>query len=214
MKIRVAIVDDDQDMVVHLRWVLHHLEEFEVAGVYGDGTEALRGVRRIKPDVVLMDNRMPDISGIECTRRLKAVQRDVKVVLMSAFMDADCVLEALEASADGFLDKSDPEVDYRRAIHEVLEGGSPLSAKAARVVWQALRQQSAANRMVVALTPQQTRVLELMADGKTDKEIASALEVCVTTVRTHAEQVFMKLSVHTRSGAVGVYLGRPPRATP
>jgi DNA-binding NarL/FixJ family response regulator len=204
--VRVLLVDDDDLMRAGLRSVLSSDASIEVVGEAGDGRTGLERVRELRPDLVLMDVRMPNVDGIAATRELLAVRPDVKVVILTTFEEDDYIFGALSAGASGFLLKRTSPEELIAAIHTVAAGDSLLSPAVTRRVIERMARQptvdpSSSGRLDV-LTPREREVLELMARGLSNGEIAAALVVEESTVKTHVRRVLMKLGLRDRVQAV------------
>jgi DNA-binding NarL/FixJ family response regulator len=205
-RIRVLIVDDDDLMRAGLRGVLSSDETIEVVGEAGDGREAAYRTRLLRPDVVLMDVRMPDLDGISATRELLVSFPDVKVVILTTFEQDDYIFGALNAGASGFLLKRTRPEELIAAIHTIAAGDSLLSPSVtSRVVERMAGQRppdAARDPRLDELTPRETEVLELVARGMSNSEIAATLVIEESTVKTHLKRVLAKLGVRGRVQAV------------
>jgi DNA-binding NarL/FixJ family response regulator len=205
-RIRVLIVDDDDLMRAGLRGVLSSDQAIEVVGDVGDGREAAYRTRLLRPDVVLMDVRMPDLDGISATRELLAGFPDVKVVILTTFEQDDYIFGALRAGASGFLLKRTRPEDLMAAIHTIAAGDSLLSPSVtSRVVERMAGQPSpdaTRDPRLGELTPRETDVLELVARGLSNGEIAATLVIGESTVKTHIKRILAKLGVRDRVQAV------------
>jgi DNA-binding NarL/FixJ family response regulator len=205
-RIRVLIVDDDDLMRAGLRGVLSSDDGIELVGEANDGREAAYRVRLLKPDVVLMDVRMPDLDGISATRELTAAFPEVKVVILTTFEQDDYIFGALSAGASGFLLKRTRPEELIAAIHTIAAGDSLLSPSVtSRVVERMAGQpQPDAGRDAVLgeLTPRETQVLELVARGRSNTEIAAELVIEESTVKTHVKRILAKLDARDRVQAV------------
>jgi DNA-binding NarL/FixJ family response regulator len=205
--VRVLLVDDDDLMRAGLRAVLSSDATIEVVGEAGDGAAAALAVGRLKPDVVLMDVRMPNIDGISATREILAGTPEVKVVILTTFEDDDYIFGALNAGASGFLLKRTSPEELIGAIHAVADGDSLLSPSVTRRVIERMARQpvltdGAAMDRIEELTPREREVLELLARGLSNGEIGSAFVIEETTVKTHVKRVLMKLHLRDRVQAV------------
>jgi DNA-binding NarL/FixJ family response regulator len=205
-RVRVLLVDDDDLMRAGLKAVLSSDETIEVVGEAGDGRAAVQeaGVRR--PDVVLMDVRMPDLDGISATREVLAVSPTVKVAILTTFEQDDYIFGALNAGASGFLLKRTKPEDLIAAIHTIAAGDSLLSPSVTRRVIERMAAQPVADPTARAnldeLTPREREVLDLIARGLSNSEIAAALVVEESTVKTHVKRVLGKLRLRDRVQAV------------
>jgi DNA-binding NarL/FixJ family response regulator len=205
-RIRVLIVDDDDLMRAGLRGVLSSDDGIEVVGEAGDGREAAYRTRLLRPDVVLMDVRMPDLDGISATRELLVTFPEVKVVILTTFEQDDYIFGALSAGASGFLLKRTRPEELIAAIHTIAAGDSLLSPSVtSRVVERMAGQRppdAARDPRLDELTPRETEVLELVARGLSNSEIAATLVIEESTVKTHLKRVLAKLGVRGRVQAV------------
>jgi DNA-binding NarL/FixJ family response regulator len=203
---RVFIVDDDALMRAGLRAVLSSDEGIDVVGEAGDGRAAVDGVRRLTPDVVLMDVRMPRMDGIEATREIATAAPGVRILILTTFEDDDYVFGALSAGASGFLLKRARPEQLIEAIHTIAGGESLLSPSVTRTVIDRMARQPvpdpAAGRRLRELTPRERDVLELMARGLSNGEIATTLVVEESTVKTHVKRILAKLDLRDRVQAV------------
>jgi DNA-binding NarL/FixJ family response regulator len=204
--VRVLLVDDDDLMRAGLDAVLSSDATVEVVGEASDGRRALEQVRAHGPDVVLMDVRMPDLDGIAATREVIAAFPEAKVVILTTFEQDDYIFGALNAGASGFLLKRTSPEDLIAAIHTVAAGDSLLSPSVTRRVIERLAQQPTAeiplDQRLDDLTPREREVLEQVASGLSNGEIASALVIEESTVKTHVKRILMKLRLRDRVQAV------------
>ena len=204
--IRVLLVDDDELMRAGLAAVLSSDPGIEVVGQASTGRHALERVRAVHPDLVLMDVRMPDLDGIAATRQLLATSHEVKVVILTTFEQDDYIFNALNAGASGFLLKRTRPEDLLSAIHAVAAGDSLLSPSVTRIVLEHLARQPAltlaSTRRLNELTPRELQVLELIARGHSNREIAADLVIEESTVKTHVKRILLKLDLRDRIHAV------------
>ena len=203
---RILLVDDHAVVRAGLRSMLVNLPEFEVVGEGANGRECLDLCRRLSPSVLLLDMRLPDTSGTELCRQLKAEQPGLAVVFLTSFSDDQTVLAALEAGADGFLLKEVDGQDIAAAIRGALKGISVMAPVVSEVVLKVGRGQLEPRSRLDNLTRQERRVLELVATGITNKEIADKLNLSDGTVRNHLSVVFDKLGVQSRAEAAVLFV--------
>jgi DNA-binding NarL/FixJ family response regulator len=206
MTVRVLIVDDDDLMRAGLRGVLSSDETIEVVGEASDGRDAVYRTRLLGPDVVLMDVRMPDLDGISATRVLLDAFPEVKVVILTTFEQDDYIFGALSAGASGFLLKRTRPEELVAAVHTIAAGDSLLSPSVTSRVIERMAvhpgPDAASDARLEELTPREREVLEQMARGLSNAEIADALVIEESTVKTHVKRVIAKLDVRDRVQAV------------
>jgi DNA-binding NarL/FixJ family response regulator len=204
--VRVLIVDDDDLMRAGLRSVLSSDATIEVVAEAGDGRAGVERVRELRPDVVLMDVRMPDLDGISATREVLAARPDVKVVILTTFEEDEYIFGALRAGASGFLLKRTSPEELIRALHTVAAGESLLSPPVTRRVIERMAQEPApeasSSERLDVLTPREREVLELVARGLSNGEIAKTFVIEESTVKTHVKRILMKLRLRDRVQAV------------
>jgi DNA-binding NarL/FixJ family response regulator len=208
MSLGVLIVDDQALVRAGFRMILEAEENMEVVGEAADGREAVTEARRLRPDVVLMDVRMPEVDGIEATRRLLAEDASAaKIVMLTTFDMDEYVYDALRAGASGFLLKDVPPEQLVDGIRAVARGDALLAPSVTRrVIEEFVRRPPASVRTLPPkleeLTTRELEVLKLIARGLSNAEIASELFVSETTVKTHVAHVLMKLELRDRVQAV------------
>jgi DNA-binding NarL/FixJ family response regulator len=205
-RVRVLIVDDDDLMRAGLRGVLASDDGIELVGEAGDGREAAYRVRLLRPHVVLMDVRMPDLDGISATQEVLDAFPDVRVVILTTFEQDDYIFGALSAGASGFLLKRTRPEELIAAIHTIAAGDSLLSPSVTSRVVERMAGQPALGAepdpRLRELTPRETEVLELVARGRSNAEIAAELIIEESTVKTHLKRILAKLGVRDRVQAV------------
>jgi DNA-binding NarL/FixJ family response regulator len=209
MSIRVLLVDDQALIRAGFRMILDAEEDMDVVGECADGTQAVDSARRLAPDVVLMDIRMPEMDGIEATRRIAGDGEGdgVPRVLMLTTFDLDeYVYDALRAGASGFLLKDVPAEQLVDGIRVIAQGDALLAPSVTKRLIHEFSRSGAAQRSAPAslddLTPRELEVFKLIARGMSNAEIAEELVVSETTVKTHVARVLMKLGVRDRVQAV------------
>jgi DNA-binding NarL/FixJ family response regulator len=204
--VRVLLVDDDDLMRAGLKAVLSSDERVEVVGEAGSGRAAVERVRVLRPDLVLMDVRMPDLDGIAATREVVSASPDVKVVILTTFEQDDYIFGALNAGASGFLLKRSGPEELLAAIQTVAAGDSLLSPSVTRTVIDRMARQPTPeigpSRLLDDLTPREHEVLVLLARGLSNSEIAAELVIEESTVKTHVKRILMKLRLRDRIQAV------------
>jgi len=195
--IRLAVVDDHVIVRNGLQQLLATTDDIELVGMAANGLEALTLVAELKPDVVLMDLSMPEMDGVEATKRIVAEHPGVRVLVLTSFSDQSRIMDALRAGAEGYLLKHSEPDDIAAAIRAVHEGGSPLDPKAARVLLDSRRTTADSDN----LTDREREVLLLVRDGLANKQIARKLGISERTVKAHLTNVFQRLGVTDRTQA-------------
>jgi DNA-binding NarL/FixJ family response regulator len=195
--IRVLLAEDHAVVRSGLLQLLGDLEEMEVVGAATDGEQAIALAAEHKPDVVLMDLQMPGVDGIEATRQIRAADPDVNVVVLTAFSDRGRILDAIDAGAVGYLLKDAEPPELIRGLEAAARGESPLAPKAA----QALVAARAERQGDSELTPRESEVLALLADGLPNKLIARRLDISEKTVKAHLTNIFQRIGVSDRTQA-------------
>jgi DNA-binding NarL/FixJ family response regulator len=208
VSVRVLLVDDQALIRAGFRMILEAEEDLEVVGECGDGTQAIDSVKRFAPDVVLMDIRMPEMDGIEATRRIVGDDGEtaVKVLMLTTFDLDEYVYDALRAGASGFLLKDVPADQLVSGIRLVAQGDALLAPSVTRRLIQEFSRSSRGRGQrptgLDELTPREDEVFKLLARGMSNAEIAADLIVSETTVKTHVARILMKLEVRDRVQAV------------
>jgi RNA polymerase sigma factor (sigma-70 family) len=191
--------------------VIGRAEGFRFASDYGSAEDALAGLPKVKPDVVLMDINLPGMNGVECVRQLKVLLPATQVMMLTVYEDTENIFNALAAGASGYMLKRTPVKELIEAIHEVKRGGSPMTTHIARKVVLSFQktsgQKQAANELS-ELSEREQQVLDLLAQGLIYKEIADKLEISYETVHTYIRRIYEKLQVRTRTEAVAKFLQR------
>ena len=207
-RIRLQLVDGHAIFRAGLGALLAQRAEFEVVGDSGTVAGALETAERVKPDVVLIEARLPDGSGFEACRSLHQLTPPVKVIILTAFADEEIVIQAIGSGAEGYLLKEIDEQGLVRAIKEVAEGRSILDPAVTRRVMNrvkdGVRTQPAGK--LDRLSAQQRRVIELVAQGKTNKEIGLAMSLSDKTVKNYLSNLMEKLQMSRRSQAAAFYV--------
>jgi DNA-binding NarL/FixJ family response regulator len=208
VSVRVLLVDDQALIRAGFRMILEAEDDLEVVGECADGTQAIDSVKRFSPDVVLMDIRMPEMDGIEATRRIVGENGNpaVKVLMLTTFDLDEYVYDALRAGASGFLLKDVPADQLVAGIRLVAQGDALLAPSVTRRLIQEFSRSSRSRAERPAgldeLTPREVEVFKLLARGMSNAEIAEHLIVSETTVKTHVARILMKLDVRDRVQAV------------
>lgn len=206
--IKVAVVEDSEKIRESLIALLSGSAGFRCVGHYGSAEEAIKSLRLSQPDVVLMDINLPDMTGIECVKKLKGQLPSVKFIMHTVYEDEELLFKALRAGAHGYLVKRTPPAKLLESIAEVHDGSSPMSGHIARMVVQYFHQGSDREEATESLTDREREILEHLAKGYQNKEIAGLLGIGFDTVRSHLKNIYEKLHVSSRTEAVIKYLGK------
>jgi len=211
--IRVLAADDQRVMREGLAMLLEFLPDVEVVGTAADGEEALALADHLRPDVILMDLRMPRVDGVEATRRLHASHPEIKVVVLTTYADDRSVLDALRAGALGYLTKDAGADEIRQALLRVTSGQASVDPAVQMHLVEAIASGTAAPaadlpaapdaELPDGLTPREAEVLKLIAAGLSNAEIAERLFVSEATVKSHVNHMFPKIGARDRAQAVG-----------
>ena len=193
--ITVAMVEDDAGDAAGVQQLLNGSGRFQCVALCPTAEEALACLPALKPDVVLMDIELPQATGVECVRQLRPLVPETQILMLTVFQDNDHIFQALRAGASGYLCKPDKPAMLLDAIEELHHGGSPMSAAIARKVVASFREPD-------DLSEREREVLERLAQGRRDKEVAADFGLSVLTVRKHLQHIYRKLAVHSRAQAV------------
>jgi DNA-binding NarL/FixJ family response regulator len=207
-KIKVLVVDDHRLVREGLTSLLRIHPEIEVVGEASDGDEAVSKARALEPGVILMDISMPGMNGITATRLIKKGLPGVKVIMLTMLDQEGYVYEAIKAGATGYLLKNTGLEELVKAIKEVLKGGATLHPDAQAQLLKEYVFLARRNRDTYGLSDREIEVLQLLADGMSNKEIAAKLYISTQTVKTHIAHIFDKLGVSDRTEAVAAALRR------
>jgi DNA-binding NarL/FixJ family response regulator len=202
-KIRILIVDDHAILREGVRALLQTHEDLDVVGEASDGQEAIAAVERLDPDVVLMDIAMPGLGGIEASLELKKLGRRTRILILSQYEDREYVRRLLKAGVSGYVLKKSAGAELAGAIRAVHKGGLVLDPEVARTAMaEAGPAAPGQSDPYESLTDREKQVLKLVAEGKSNKEVAEVLGISVKTAMTHREHVMEKLGVHNRTELV------------
>jgi len=202
--IHVLIVDDSQAAVTGLKALLKGDSEIQIVGESSEGREAIRLAERLQPDIILMDLHMPGLNGIEATREIVRTSPHIAILILTMYDDDDSVFAAMQAGARGYLLKGASKKEMLRAIRDVAWGAaifSPAIARRMMNYFQMIRNRPAGDAFP-ELTEREGQVLTLMAQGRSNQEIASALSLSSKTVRNYTSNIFAKLQVADRASAI------------
>ena len=213
MPISISIVEDNDKLRGTLAKLIGRTEGFRFVSDYGSAEDALAGLPKMKPDVVLMDINLPGMNGVECVRKLKQILPQTQVMMLTVYEDTQNIFNALAAGANGYMLKRTPTKELIEAIREVYRGGSPMTTHIARLVVQSFQKPVATapaggGGELSDLSDREQQVLDLLAQGLIYKEIAEKLNIGYETVHTYIRRIYEKLQVRTRTEAVAKFLQR------
>ena len=205
LKIRVLVVDDHTIVRDGICALLRLAGDIEVVGEAANGREALEMAKKLMPDVVLMDIAMPNMDGLEATRRIRKEFPKVKVLVLTQYDDKEYVFPVIEAGASGFLSKTAASSELVSGIRSVYRGDSFLSPSAARILVEDYQQEASIRKEqdpYKQLTDREREILKLLAEGYTTRKIADMLVISVKTVEGHKTNLMSKLDIHNRTDLV------------
>ena len=201
-KINVSIVEDTEDIRNALRVLINGSKGFECVHVFADAEEALKNMSSKKIDVVLMDINLPGMDGIECMKILKPEMPKAQFMMCTVYDDDDHIFNALKSGASGYILKRTSPAQILEAIHDLHEGGSPMSSEIARRVVDSMHKSEKHAEAVELLTPRENEILDFLARGYLYKEIAAELFISNETVKKHIHSIYDKLHVQNRTEAL------------
>ncbi len=197
-QIRVLVVDDHEMVREGLMAMLQSEPDFDVVGQTGRGAEVVDLVEATRSDVVLLDARLPDVSGVEVCRRLTQSHPEVAVVILTTYTDPDLVQECIQAGARGYVVKDVERFSLKESIRAVYRGQSVLAPQVAGPVIERARTRQPAVSRRAALSASQVSILRLISRGHSNREIAAEVHLSENTVKTHVQEIFRKLGVRNR----------------
>lgn len=200
--ILVGIVEDHFDYAQSIASALQRSPDISVAGIWEDGESALAGIPVVRPDVVLMDIQLPDISGAECIRRLAAHHLGTRFLIVSACEDDESVFNALQAGASGYLLKEEDNEALLRHIRETSAGDTPVSRAIVRKLIRYFHKQLPVMDNAHGLTRREEEIVSLLAEGKMYKEISMVLGIAMETTKKHIRNIYDKLKVQNKTECI------------
>jgi len=218
MTLRILLVDDHQMMREGLRAILEKVDGYSVVGEAGSGREAVRMVREISPDIVVMDVAMSDMNGIEATREIRANAPATQVVALSSYSDRRYVTAILDAGACAYVLKADAYDELQRAVEAASKRMKYLCAGVTSEVIESALERGLSGSVYDLLAPREREVLQLLAEGLTSPEMAKRLSIAISTIETHRGNIMRKLDVHNvaeltkyaiREGMTSLEVGSP-----
>jgi DNA-binding NarL/FixJ family response regulator len=205
-KLRIVVADDHELVHRGIRDLLQDQRGWKVVGVAAEGREAVEKVKKLKPDIAILDISMPEVDGLEATRRIREEAGDTQVLILTMHESDQMVRRVLEAGARGYVLKSDMAKRLVKAVKEVARGNTSLTPKVSEIVLKGFLRVAAESRHPeppkARPTPREKEIIRLLAEGKANKEIGSALGITARTVETHRARIMMKMGFHTLSNLI------------
>jgi DNA-binding NarL/FixJ family response regulator len=211
--IRIGVVEDSSAISKNWAQVIATQPDLSLAGAFRNGEDAVAGLPPLQPDVVLMDISLPGMSGIECVVRLKPDLPRTAFLMVTVHSDNDSLFKAFQAGATGYLLKRATAAELLAAIHDILNGGAPMTGEIARRVIESFSRPAPASSDHCVLSEREREVIDLLAQGYSDKEIAQRLQIKFPTVRSHVAKIFEKLRVRSRVEAATWFLRSPGQSS-
>lgn len=208
MKKRIGIVEDNRDLREAMAMMIQFTNQFELVGTFENAEAAIEIVPTIAIDALLMDVNLPGYNGYECVSILKAKKPTLLFLMCTSYEDDDIIFKSLKSGASGYILKTEGPTKIIDALNDLFDGGSPMSSSIARKVVASFSKLETIDESVMLLTPRENEILELLATGKMNKEVADNLQISGGTVRKHIQNIYEKLHVNTRVEAVNLYLKR------
>lgn len=205
--IRVAVIEDEKDLSEGLDYLIRLTGGFECA-LYMNAESALRGIQRNPVDIVLMDINLPGMNGIDCTRILKKMFPEIQIMMCTIYEDDEKIFKAIAAGASGYILKRTEPVKLIEAIRDLYNGGAPMSSQIARKVIMAVQGFKKDSEEQNDLSTREREVLELIAKGYRNKEVADKLFITISTVKSHVHKIYEKLHVSSRIEALNKLSGK------
>jgi DNA-binding NarL/FixJ family response regulator len=214
-RIRLLLVDDHEVVRAGLRSLLSRMEIIDIVGEAGTAAEAVASALELRPHVVLMDLRLPDASGVEACREILSGAPDVRILFLTSYSDEEAVMSTVLSGASGYVLKDINHLALVRAIQDAAEGRRIIDGKLAQPVIEQVRtSMQQAKGKADDLSPQEKRILSLVVEGRTNKEIAAALSLSDKTVKNYLSNAFQKLQVNRRSQAAALFVRQRPKLSP
>ena len=202
MAVQILVYDDSDVIRESLRTLLFEEPGFEVIAMLPNAETVETDISELKPDVVLMDIDMPEVNGVEAVKRIRKLNPQLPIIMLTVFDDNENIFKAIYAGASGYILKRYVTVEIVAAIHNVLSGGAPMTGTVAKKVLQMLPVAASAEEENQVLTVKEKDILQLLVNGYSYKMIASEINISIDTVRFHIKKIYDKLHVHSSTGAV------------
>jgi DNA-binding NarL/FixJ family response regulator len=198
----VLVYDDNISLRESIEKLIQYSDQLLLLGSFGNVQQVNEQVKKLQPDVILMDIDMPGLNGIEAVKQIRLFNNKVSIIMLTIFDDNKHVLDAIVAGASGYLLKKHISDKLLDAIKDVIEGGAPMSPGIARMVIENMHQKQAADENKYNLTQREKEILQNLSKGNSFKMIAADLDISIDTVRTHIKRIYEKLQVHSQTEAV------------
>lgn len=208
MKRKIALVEDDTDLREAMSLMIQFTENYELVFSFQNAEEAIAQLPLKEVDAVLMDINLPGNSGIECVKVLKSQMPRVLFLMCTSYEEDEIIFQSLKAGASGYILKTEGPAKIIAALDDLLEGGSPMTSSIARKVVASFSRMEPNDPSLETLTRRECEILESLAKGKLNKEVALELDISSGTVRKHIQHIYEKLHVNTRVEAVNLFLKR------
>ncbi len=202
MAVQILVYDDSDVIRESLRTLLFEEPGFEVIAMLANAETVETDISQLKPDVVLMDIDMPEVNGVEAVKRIRKLNPQLPIIMLTVFDDNENIFKAIYAGASGYILKRYVTVEIVAAIHNVLSGGAPMTGTVAKKVLQMLPVAVSVEEENQVLTVKEKDILQLLVNGYSYKMIASEISISIDTVRFHIKKIYDKLHVHSSTGAV------------
>ena len=202
MAVQILVYDDSDVIRESLHTLLFEEPGFEVIAMLANAETVETDISQLKPDVVLMDIDMPEVNGVEAVKRIRKLNPQLPIIMLTVFDDNENIFKAIYAGASGYILKRYVTVEIVAAIHNVLSGGAPMTGTVAKKVLQMLPVAISVEEENQVLTVKEKDILQLLVNGYSYKMIASEISISIDTVRFHIKKIYDKLHVHSSTGAV------------
>jgi DNA-binding NarL/FixJ family response regulator len=195
----VWIVDDNYELATTYQQIIEASGDFQVTRLFTSAEDLLHNLKSEEPEIVLMDIELPGKNGVECTRILKRQWPEIKIIMVTVHEDNELVFDALKAGALGYVTKASNDFQLMESLHELVNGGAPMSSKIARMVIHSFHK-----NFNSPLTQREEQILKLVVAGKTFSQIAEELFIARETTKSHVRNIYQKLEVNCRADAISV----------
>ncbi len=203
MNTKIIIYDDNKERRESLKVLVNLQKDMTCTGIFKLCTQALNDIADTKPDVILMDINMPEMSGIEAVKKIRSKFPDIKIIMQTVFDDPEKIFAAIEAGADGYFLKSSSASKLIEGIKEVMDGGAPMTASVARIVLNKFKEgRHVSSHEDLQLNEQERSILANLVNGLSYKMIADKLDISIDTVRDHIKRIYRALEVNSKAEVI------------